>query len=126
MRKLPLLIAGIVLAWTGAVAAHGDGPSRRDDMERRTQYGPVVGVDDSRHSGTYAWKGIPFAQPPVGELRWKAPVEPARWKAPRAATQFGNACVQYGRIYGPGATTATTRVSAARWARQWAARTACT
>ena len=103
MRKLPLLIAGIVLAWTGAVAAHGDGPSRRDDMERRTQYGPVVGVDDSRHSGTYAWKGIPFAQPPVGELRWKAPVEPARWKAPRAATQFGNACVQYGRIYGPGA-----------------------
>ena len=103
MRKLPLLIAGAALAWMAGAAAHGDDPSRRDDVERRTQYGPVVGVDDSRRSGTYAWKGIPFARPPVGELRWKAPVEPVRWKAPRAAKQFGNACVQYGRIYGPGA-----------------------
>ena len=103
MRKLPLLLATAALAWMAGATAHGDGPPRRDDLERRTQYGPVVGIDDSRGSGTYAWKGIPFARPPVGDLRWKAPVEPARWKAPRAAKQFGNACVQYGRIYGPGA-----------------------
>lgn len=96
MRKLPLLIAGAALAWMAGAAAD-------NDLERRTQYGPVVGIDDARVSGTYAWKGIPFARPPVGELRWKAPAEPARWKAPRAAQQFGNACVQYGRIYGPGA-----------------------
>lgn len=63
----------------------------------------MVGIDDTALNGTFAWKGIPFARPPVGELRWKAPVEPARWQQPRAAQQFGNACVQYGRIFGPGA-----------------------
>jgi para-nitrobenzyl esterase len=45
---------------------------------------------------------VPFAAPPVGALRWAAPVDPAPWKAPRLTQQFGNACVQYGRIYRPG------------------------
>jgi para-nitrobenzyl esterase len=75
----------------------------RSELRRHTRFGPVVGVDDSASSGTYAWKGVPFAKPPVGELRWKAPLDPDRWKRPRDAKQFGNACVQYGRIYGPGA-----------------------
>lgn len=78
---------------------HGD----HSKLQRETQYGPVVGVDDSARNGTYAWKGVPFAKAPVGELRWKAPQRPDKWKAPRPAQQFGNACVQYGRIYGPGA-----------------------
>jgi para-nitrobenzyl esterase len=75
----------------------------RSTIERQTQYGPVLGVDDSAISGTYAWKGVPFAKPPVGELRWKAPQDPDAWKAARPTQQFANACVQYGRIYGPGA-----------------------
>jgi para-nitrobenzyl esterase len=75
----------------------------KSDIERHTRFGPVVGVDDSGTTGTYAWKGVPFAKPPVGELRWKAPVDPDPWKAARVTQQFGNACVQYGRIYGPGA-----------------------
>ena len=79
--------------------AHG----RPADVERNTHFGKVVGVDDSDVSGTYAWKGVPFAKPPVGNLRWKAPVDPDRWNRPRATQQFGNACAQYGRIYGPGA-----------------------
>ena len=53
-------------------------------------------------SGTYAWKGVPYAKPPVGELRWKPPVEPAPWTSPKYTQQFGNACVQNGRLYGPG------------------------
>jgi para-nitrobenzyl esterase len=99
MRKLSLLIACTALAWTAGAVAH----EGRDELQRQTRYGPVVGVDDAQGSGTHAWKGIPFAKPPVGELRWRAPVEPAGWTSPRAAQQFGNACVQYGRIYGPGA-----------------------
>jgi para-nitrobenzyl esterase len=72
-------------------------------VQRQTRFGPVTGIDDSAGTGTYAWKGVPFAKPPVGELRWKAPVDPDKWKAPRETQQFANACVQYGRIYGPGA-----------------------
>lgn len=73
------------------------------DIERHTHFGKVVGVDDSRDTGTIAWKGVPFAKPPVGALRWKAPVDPDSWKKTRATQQFANACAQYGRIYGPGA-----------------------
>lgn len=54
-------------------------------------------------SGTWSWKGLPFAQPPVGALRWRAPAEPEAWTGIRPAKKFGNPCLQIGRIYGPGA-----------------------
>jgi para-nitrobenzyl esterase len=69
---------------------------------RTTQYGWVEGAWD-KDSQTYAWKGVPFAQPPVDELRWRAPVDAEPWNGTRVATEFGPACSQYGRIYGPGA-----------------------
>jgi len=72
-------------------------------VRRETRFGPVIGADESRRNGALSWKGIPFAAPPVGDLRWQAPVDPARWHRPRDARNFGNACVQYGRIHGPGA-----------------------
>ncbi|MEJ8849568.1 carboxylesterase family protein [Variovorax rhizosphaerae] len=72
-------------------------------VTRDTTHGIVVGVDGSASTGTYAWKGVPFAKPPVDELRWKAPADPVAWTTPKATQEFANACVQYGRIYGPGA-----------------------
>jgi len=69
--------------------------------ERSTTFGAVVGSDDSA-TGTTSWKGVPFAKPPVGALRWKAPVDPDAWSAPRAAQKFANACASSGRLYGPG------------------------
>jgi para-nitrobenzyl esterase len=96
------------ISWLAAVAAsvllHSPAwAGKPDRVERDTEYGRVVGVDDSARNHTYAWKGVPFAKPPTGALRWKAPATLDPWSAPRATQQFGNACVQYGRIYGPGA-----------------------
>ncbi|HSW07403.1 carboxylesterase/lipase family protein [Aquabacterium sp.] len=71
--------------------------------ERRTTLGTVVGLDHSASNGTYAWLGLPFAKPPVGALRWKAPAEPEAWTNARETQAFGKACLQNGRIYGPGA-----------------------
>lgn len=71
--------------------------------ERQTRFGPIVGNDDTSTSGTYSWKGVPFAAPPVGALRWAPPVDPVAWTTAKDTRTFGNACVQYGRIYGPGA-----------------------
>lgn len=70
--------------------------------QRQTTLGMVVGSDHSATSGTYSWKGIPYAKAPVGDLRWKPPVDPAPWTAPKTAQQFGNACISFGRLYGPG------------------------
>jgi para-nitrobenzyl esterase len=41
-----------------------------------------------------AFLGIPYAAPPVGELRWKPPQPVSRWNGTRQATQFGAACPQ--------------------------------
>ena len=47
-----------------------------------TTFGPVVG---EASSGVAAFKGAPFAAPPVGPLRWRAPQPPKAWTAPRDA-----------------------------------------
>ncbi|HSV51557.1 MAG TPA: carboxylesterase family protein [Burkholderiaceae bacterium] len=98
MAKYGLLAAVALTALVAACGGSSAGPEVRD-----TLYGKVQGVDDAAKSGTYFWKGIPFAKPPVGALRWKAPVEPDIWSGTRDTRSFGNACLQNGRIYGPGA-----------------------
>jgi para-nitrobenzyl esterase len=40
------------------------------------------------------FRGIPYARPPVGELRWRPPVQAPRWRGTRDATQFGPVCFQ--------------------------------
>ncbi|MGH8032589.1 MAG: carboxylesterase/lipase family protein [Luteimonas sp.] len=75
-------------------------------LVRRTSAGRLRGVDDSAHSGTYWWKGVRFAQAPAGALRWRAPAQPASWSGIRRADRFGQACLQIGRLYGPGANNA--------------------
>lgn len=45
-------------------------------------------------NGYHVWKGIPYAQPPVGELRFHAPQPLKPWEGVRAATSFGPICPQ--------------------------------
>jgi para-nitrobenzyl esterase len=45
-------------------------------------------------SGVREFKGVPFAQPPVGSLRWTAPQPVAGWKGVRQAKEFGPRCMQ--------------------------------
>jgi para-nitrobenzyl esterase len=49
----------------------------------------IVQGSGSDASGVRAFKGIPFAAPPVGDLRWKAPEPVAPWEGVRMATEFG-------------------------------------
>jgi para-nitrobenzyl esterase len=48
--------------------------------------------------GTRRFLGIPFAAPPVGELRWRPPAPPIPWEGVREAKQFGGRCAQTGSI----------------------------
>jgi len=51
-----------------------------------TQYGLVQGVTETDLT---VYRGIPFAAPPVGDLRWRAPQPAAKWEGVRAADKFG-------------------------------------
>jgi para-nitrobenzyl esterase len=62
--------------------------------ERQTTEGPVIGTWD-RATNTLSWRGVPFAKPPVGDLRWKAPLEPEKRSLPLRAVAFGGICPQY-------------------------------
>lgn len=59
----------------------------------RIAAGLVEGVEED---GVLVFKGIPFAAPPVGPLRWRAPAPPAAWTGVRNADQFSPICVQTG------------------------------
>ncbi|HEY5056932.1 MAG TPA: carboxylesterase family protein, partial [Acidobacteriaceae bacterium] len=64
--------------------------------------GPSVSISAGKLRGALTpqgeavFKGIPFAQPPVGQLRWRAPLPAKPWSGVRDAGAFGPACVQGG------------------------------
>jgi len=63
-----------------------------------TDSGAVRGCEDADQ--TWVWRGIPFAKPPVGELRWRAPQDPEPWDGILEARSFGSACTQYRPLLG--------------------------
>ena len=54
----------------------------------------VLGGGTESSTGVRVLKGIPFAAPPVGALRWQAPQPVAKWNGVRDASKFGNVCIQ--------------------------------
>jgi len=98
----PLRIGAAIAAIASALwlAACG-GDTNPEPTQRNTQFGTVAGIDQSATSGTYAWLGIPYAQPPVGANRWMPPVDPTSWADIRATQQFGHGCAQGGRYFSP-------------------------
>lgn len=79
-----------VIAWS--LAALFAQPAAADqDPIVRAPAGTVKGVAEG---AVNVFKGLPYAQPPVGAARWKPPVEMPAWNGVRDATKFGAACIQ--------------------------------
>ena len=72
-----------------ALTAHAD------PLKVKTAQGTVIGTLTT-DAKVRAFKGIPYAAPPVGNLRWQAPQPPAKFKGDFAATNYGNHCAQTG------------------------------
>ena len=82
-----ILAAAILLATTFAVEATG-APDRV-----KTANGVVEGAG-RQGSGVRVFRGIPFAQPPTGALRWREPQPVKNWSGARQAANFGPRCMQ--------------------------------
>ena len=95
MRKRILaVLLGVAVAATAVPAAS----AHAAPAVRHTSLGLVRGVDEG---GTLSWRGIPYAEPPVGRLRWRAPVTHRPWHGIRDTRAFGDGCVQEGRFFSP-------------------------
>src|SRR6185437_12741491 len=64
------------------------------DKPVRVEGGQVSGVVSTRNASVVSFKGIPFASPPVGDLRWRAPRKAVPWQGVKQADKFGNSCIQ--------------------------------
>lgn len=83
-------IAFVGVSPTPAMAQASGCPSN-DAHIACTETGPVRGVGQG---ATLAFKGIPYAAPPVGSLRWKPPAPAGRWESVRDGSRFGPVCPQ--------------------------------
>jgi para-nitrobenzyl esterase len=92
-----------LLVWT--LAAVSAGAAQQTTTVVRVDSGQLQGVVDD---GVVSYKGIPFAAPPVGDLRWRPPQPVAPWTGVRPAAQFGANCMQgrFGPPPAPGAAAA--------------------
>jgi para-nitrobenzyl esterase len=86
----------LLLAAAAGLAAGVAGCSTMSPLERpvMTDKGPVQGEPSTVVEGVQVFRGIPFAAPPVGDLRWKPPQPAEPWEEVRDATRFGNVCMQ--------------------------------
>ena len=73
------------------------GPVQPNGDRVKTAGGVVQGV--TLASGIHLFKGIPYAAPPVRDLRWKPPQPPAPWQGVRPADRFAPQCMQT-RVFG--------------------------
>ena len=96
---LAVLVA-VGLGWLRSLVPASPAPpepaAAADPTSRRTPpAGEVVGTVG--RYGAHVWRGIPYAAPPVGERRWRAPEPPARWEGTREALAFSGLTVRSSR-----------------------------
>jgi para-nitrobenzyl esterase len=101
LQLVVLIACAFLLLMTGcfskpaAVPDQGQAKSADSILTvRQTSEGAVIGAINEA-TNTLSWKAIPYAQPPVGDLRWRAPRNPAKHAAPLQADKFCEICPQY-------------------------------
>jgi para-nitrobenzyl esterase len=82
---------GFIALLLVSILAFASSLSGQEPKSVRTDSGPVQGTVEN---GITIYKGIPFAAPPLGDLRWRAPKSAAPWKNVLQADKFAPACMQ--------------------------------
>jgi hypothetical protein len=99
MARRFLIVLAIGVSFTACARDEREHGKSADPSSRRvTRAGTVVGFVGQYDS--HVWLGIPFAEPPVGPLRWHQARPAKPWQGNREALAFGSPCVQYGSVFG--------------------------
>jgi para-nitrobenzyl esterase len=93
-------LAALSFAATGALMADAASAHHAADASPRVRIDGGV-VRGTVVSGVSTFRGLPYAAPPIGNLRWRAPRPPADWYGVREATEFGPSCPQVASPFAP-------------------------
>ena len=97
--KIRTLATAAALILTSTLGACSSNEKLSETALISTPQGPVKGVT-TENPEIFNFKGLPFAAPPIGELRWSAPQPASRWSETRAADTFGDRCMQVDNVEG--------------------------
>ena len=87
-------IAGISSVLALSVSAIASGQTKQNNLVVKIDSGLVQGAHSPDYPNLDFFRGIPYAAPPIGELRWKPPRPPGRWLGVRKADELSPACPQ--------------------------------
>jgi para-nitrobenzyl esterase len=96
-RVCAVLVVVVVLA--GCRPNVSEPPVVADPATERTLAGGTV-VGFTGRYGAHVWRGIPYAEPPLGPLRWRAPRPPRAWSGTRPALAAASPCMQMPSVFG--------------------------
>jgi para-nitrobenzyl esterase len=124
--RIPALAVALSLVGIGPAYSQATRPTDKTGAaSSQAPNGHVVMVKQGKVQGTVAdgvsvYKGLPFAAPPVGDLRWRAPKAAAKWSGVRAATAFSATCAQaedclYLNLYVPADAKADSKLPVMVW-----------
>src|SRR4051812_5691813 len=101
---LCVAVVTVILAAAGTTAA----ATREAGAGSSLRAGPIVNVDGGAArgvavavAGVYDFLGLPYAAPPVGDLRWRPPQPPAPWRGIRDASGYAPSCPQKPSLFEP-------------------------
>lgn len=89
-----VIVACIVLAPTNSGPQGKTMTNPSNGKSGPIVHAPAGSIEGHSEGGLNVFKGIPFAMPPVGSLRWKPPVPMPPWSGTRQAADYGPACFQ--------------------------------
>lgn len=93
-HRIPLVLCGMLVV--SACGAGDGGEPAGESLGPIVETGPgtLEGEHVAADDGVLVFRGVPYAEAPVGENRWRAPVAQSSWEGTRSATTFGSACWQ--------------------------------
>lgn len=93
LRKLVFAVSAVAVFLLASTAVGCSGGFEEVELTS----GPVTGAKERvQDREIWIFKGIPYAAPPVGDLRWRPPQQVAAWTEPRACLEYGPSCPQSG------------------------------
>lgn len=87
MSSVAIVVLGCILSTTTALT-----PCSGDCDELTLVSGPIKGEKSLGKGARFL--GIPFAEPPLGDLRWQPPMQVKPWNQTKITTSYGNSCMQ--------------------------------